>query len=70
MTKTHKYSIDGLAWCGFLSQIIKRTFNVLQTIGTYAHVNFGGFTTIMPQKILNITQIRSAFQQVSSVAVS
>jgi hypothetical protein len=34
----------------------------LQTFGTYVCVNFGGFTTIMPQKFLNITQIRSAFQ--------
>ena len=70
MTKILKYSIDELAWCGFLSQIIKRTFDVLQTIGTYVCVNFDGFTTIIPQKFLNITQIRSAFQQVSSIAVS
>jgi len=48
MTKIHKYSIDGLAWSGFLSQIIKRTFDVLQTIGTYVCVNFNGFITIMP----------------------
>lgn len=46
-TKIRKYSINGWLGVVFLSQIIKRTFDILQTFSAYVGINFGGFTTVV-----------------------
>ena len=46
-TNIHKFLV--CSWLGivFLLQIIKRTFDILKTFGTYMCVNFGGFTAVV-----------------------
>lgn len=41
-------------------QIIKWTFYLLDVFGAYVCVNLRGFAAVMPQKLLDISQIRSA----------